>query len=698
MRLAFLIPLTLAGSVLMVGPASAGSGAADAVNEARALLARRDYQKATTVLEEALMEARPSDRAAIIELLRQSYRELIARAESSGKSRDAAAYRDNLAILEQAPGHAPGDPPAPPSRQADPVAPARPAEGVKDQRSAPGRVPRSGPGPDQALLQEPSPLPEPGPAPAPPLEGPGPARPPAAASRPIPRQGPPSTGQPSAAKALPGTDQTPPIVAERPDSEPAAKPARSDPELQRTRVQGAPGRGSAESALDQADRLFLDKKYEQAGRIYAQLAGRNQLPAQRKGVWAYCRWVAVVARINAHPRSDHEWDQIEQEVRSIQRLTPGNWYGEYLQNRVAEARRGGRAPARSGRLVVRGSAPEEDPPARLPRLAGRSRSAPPSSPGLKAESGEPALGFPSPPAEERPQADPRGEAPGIAASGPTSMAAAPRSGSESQGQDSPPATPVSWHVRETANFTIYHTDPVLAEQAAKAAEAARAQQAKRWGSTATRFTWSPRCELYLYPTPGDFARMTGQPETSPGFSTMGINGNRIIARRVHLRANHPQLLTAILPHEVTHVVLADLFTQQQIPRWADEGMAVLAEPPAEQVNRAAELIQPLKEGRVFKLSELMAIDYPNAEAWNLYYAQSVSLTQYLVGLGTPEQFVSFVRGAQRNGIEESLRTVYRIDGFAELEDRWQDFARRQAGEITASSRDSGTATDTSRRR
>ena len=115
------------------------------------------------------------------------------------------------------------------------------------------------------------------------------------------------------------------------------------------------------------------------------------------------------------------------------------------------------------------------------------------------------------------------------------------------------------------------------------------KQAKRWGSAATRSTWSPKCDIYLYPTPEDFAQMTGQPETSPGFSTMGINGNRIIARRVNLRADHPQLLTAILPHEVTHVVLADLFTEKQIPRWADEGMAVLAEPVSEQLSRAGDL-------------------------------------------------------------------------------------------------------------
>jgi hypothetical protein len=256
---------------------------------------------------------------------------------------------------------------------------------------------------------------------------------------------------------------------------------------------------------------------------------------------------------------------------------------------------------------------------------------------------------------------------------------------------------VVWHLRETANFTIHSTDRALAEQAAKTAETTRAQQAKRWGSTATRATWTPRCEIYLFPTPGEFARITGQPETSPGFSTMEIQAGRISARRVNLRADHPQLIAAILPHEVTHVVLADLFTQQQIPRWADEGMAVLAEPLNDQINRTAELTGPLKEGRVFKLSELMAIDYPSADAWSLYYAQSVSLTQFLVEQGTHEQFVRFVRGAQQKGVEDSLRSVYKIAGFSELENRWQAFARRQVGEITASSRGAGSDTGPTRR-
>ena len=263
--------------------------------------------------------------------------------------------------------------------------------------------------------------------------------------------------------------------------------------------------------------------------------------------------------------------------------------------------------------------------------------------------------------------------------------------------DTPETAPVSWHVHESANFRIYHVDAAVALQASQTAEAVRASQAKRWGSTATRSTWSPKCDIYLYPTPKDFAQMTGQPETSPGFSTMGVNGNRIIARRVNLRADHPQLLTAILPHEVTHVVLADLFTEKQIPRWADEGMAVLAEPVSEQHSRAGDLATPLEQNRLFKLSELMAIDYPNADSWSLYYAQSVSLTQFLVDRGTPEQFVAFVRSAQREGIEQALRDFYQIEGFPDLESRWQSYARRQITTMTAAKDSPADAADATRR-
>ena len=659
----------------------------DAIAEARALLASHAPQKAATLLEDALAEAGPTDRAAIVELLRQSYRDLIAQSEAAGKSRETALYRDNLAILDQAKVAGPSAPapfpvpvPVPEPRKPLPISPpvaTGPAgPGVTEAR----RLPRSPQAPDLEPAGEPPALPEPGPVPSPALEGPAPPR--------APREAP--------AASIPGPQKEPQTLAPSPSG--ARGDAAGLPRIEDQQPPAAAPPATATAAVDddlsRADQLFTARKYEDAGQIYARLAGQNRLPAQRRQIWAYCRWVGVVARINAHPRTDREWDAIEQEIRSVQRLTPGNWYGEYLQNRVAEARRGGRSSGRAGKVVVRGSAPEEAPERETPRAPGKPRPAPT---GPVYQPGEESLGLPSLPAaaDTPPEADagrPQARAPRLAPSPPesdtTGALAAAQPPVEGPGVDpATPSAPPAWHVRETANFAIYHTDAGLAEQAGKAAEAVRALQAKRWGSSATRTSWNPRCEIYLYPTSRQFAQMTGQPESSPGFSTMGMSGTRVTARRVNLRADHPQMLEAILPHEVTHVVLADLFTQQQIPRWADEGMAVLAEPVAEQHSRAADLTAPLKEGRVFKLSDLMAIDYPNADAWSLYYAQSVSLTQFLVQLGTPEKFVSFVRSAQRSGIEASLKSVYKIDGFPDLEDRWQQFALRQAGELTASRRE-----------
>jgi hypothetical protein len=158
---------------------------------------------------------------------------------------------------------------------------------------------------------------------------------------------------------------------------------------------------------------------------------------------------------------------------------------------------------------------------------------------------------------------------------------------------------------------------------------------------------------------------------------MGIDRGRVIARRVNLRADHPRMLDAILPHELTHVVMADVFPHEQIPRWADEGIAVMAEPETEQHARLADLAQPLSSGRVFTSRTLMTTEYPHADHWPLYYAQSVSLTRFLIQRGGPERFVEFLKAAQREGIEQGLRRFYQIDGFASLDRAWITDARQR---------------------
>jgi hypothetical protein len=775
--------------VVVIAPARGEDNRSPAAGEtpiarARRLIQAGDRNAAVDLLEEALIDGPAGDRPAILELLRQSYQAMARDAESAGRAADAAHYRDNLSILERSrladrsvpesreqagPTTATGPPTKPAARPAEPrVAPATALDrspAMSPPGVAAGTSPRTVPAPPPSAvppsslsgppdlraptpdpsLAEPLALPEPAKLPKPAPVAPG------GATRPEMTRVPPAVARDDGTREIPMASPMTAPAASGPDQPgsrealinpgAATAPRAATPPTPTPEAESSIGRPESRSGpgLAQADALFKSGRYDEAGRTYAALAARGRLPDDRRPHWAYCRYVAVVRRINARPRSAREWDDIEAEIRNLQRLTPGNWYGEYLMNKVAEARRSRRRPsASSNGLVVRGSAPEDSAP-QLPAQAqpqpqaqaqspaparrglfGRSRgtSAAPIEPGSPAD-GPPAPASPAPgpdtslnlpigpsepgPAERAVQGEAtdrspsprRGEGRGEGDSeSPTAPSSALRAASPRGGEgDAPPA----WQVHETANFRIYHRDPALAERAGAIAESVRTAQAQRWSGNATALSWSPRCELYLYPTAKQYADATGQPERSPGISTMSTNEVRVLSRRMSLRADNPLLQTATLPHEVTHIVLADLFVARQIPRWADEGLAVLAEPAAERRRRHADLKEPLDGGRVFRVGQLMAMDYPAPEDWPLFYAQSVSLTQFLVDQGPPQRFIQFVRDSQRRGAEAALRDVYQIDGLAALQERWLAYARQQLVTDVASSRDPSTGPSDTRR-
>jgi hypothetical protein len=684
------------------------------IAQARRLIEAKDHAAAMVVLEDMLIEAETKDKPEILDLLRKTYTVLARQAQAAGRERDAAHYRDNLDILDGGRSRQARSESRqqigkltpvlraglnPPSGERVKAAP----RGKDERKRSPAEASTRGPELDlaPAPAAETATLSEPPGAPAPvPLRSPPPQSTSPDSPAPGPREKPPS---PASGNLRPAVD------AVRND-EAVAAPPRPTASSTNGPTTGAtpaaqPRRALAEPTPEQADRLFSMRKYTEAGRCYAALARENRLPDNRQNHWAYCRMVDVAMRMNAQPRSASEWDEIEAEIQGIQQLAPKLWYAEYLRNKLAEVRQGKRrSRAGSDNLVVRGSTPDENQndsksqPRRFSKLFGRSNADAPAKPSITPAPGSPAA------KSSADQADPAANSPGTespaqAASSPQVDASQRRpdpGGARAVAGSQPAVDPdiirtgnassasqsVPWQVHETTNFRIFHCDAHLAESVGEAAELVRAQQAKRWTSPAAQRPWTPRCEVYLYPTGKEFAAGTGQPEHAPGFSTMFTSGNRVTGRRTSLRADHPQLLTAVLPHEVTHVVIADLFTAQQIPRWADEGIAVLAEPSAEQNLRAAELQEALASGQVFDVSKLMSMmDYPDAKDWSLYYAQSISLTRFLVEQGSPERFLKFVRDLPRTGAEAGLRDSYGISGFAELQNRWRDFARQQLADL-----------------
>jgi hypothetical protein len=236
-----------------------------------------------------------------------------------------------------------------------------------------------------------------------------------------------------------------------------------------------------------------------------------------------------------------------------------------------------------------------------------------------------------------------------------------------------------WSVAESINFRFYHhQSPVAVEKVARVAEQTRTALLRKWFDDAGA-EWTRPCEVYLHPSGHDYWRWTGVDPDSPGHSRIIEEGGRVLSRRIHLRSDAPNLLTAVLPHEVTHTVMAGRFGTHFIPQWANEGMAVLSE-PQEQVGRyLRDLPRYRRDGRLLSATRLVNLmDYPEPRDMGAFYAESVSLVGFLTKERGPRAFTRFLCDGLNGGFEAALKRHYGWS-LAELEHRWQrDTAWSQA--------------------
>ena len=177
--------------------------------------------------------------------------------------------------------------------------------------------------------------------------------------------------------------------------------------------------------------------------------------------------------------------------------------------------------------------------------------------------------------------------------------------------------------------------------------------------------------------------MTRVPGNSPGHSRIEGNSGRIIARRMDMRQDATGMVDAVLPHETTHVVLAGMFGIVEVPRWCDEGIAVLSEPDEKIAAHRRNLGKHHQEGQLFGLKELMELkDYPAPRRIGAFYAQSVVLTEFLTRQKGPRVLTDFVKDGIRQGYDASLQKHYGMT-FTQLEQLWQQEVINDAVRQTA---------------
>ncbi|MFP6767695.1 MAG: hypothetical protein VB859_05965 [Planctomycetaceae bacterium] len=218
------------------------------------------------------------------------------------------------------------------------------------------------------------------------------------------------------------------------------------------------------------------------------------------------------------------------------------------------------------------------------------------------------------------------------------------------------------------NFQVTAASASLAQRVALTAEEFRRELAVRWlGHAMPR--WAAPCRVMV---------RSGQ-LAAGGATTFSFQSGEVFGWRMTLQGSESEVLESILPHELTHTILACRF-RRPLPRWADEGAATLAESTAER-RRQHELVrQLLRSGRRIRLARLLGMrEYPSDRVEILsLYAQGASLVAFLVEQGGRARFLVFLEDAERNGWRTAVLEHYGRPSIALLERDWAAWASRSS--------------------
>lgn len=214
----------------------------------------------------------------------------------------------------------------------------------------------------------------------------------------------------------------------------------------------------------------------------------------------------------------------------------------------------------------------------------------------------------------------------------------------------------------TQNFVIEAPTPQIAEQVGQLAEQYRRDKSIEWRGQEMP-PWPQPCPIRVKVT------MSG----AGGATTFAFDGGRVLSQHMHIEGSLDRLLASVLPHEITHTVFADYF-RCPVPRWADEGGAVLSEDEVER-NRHDQLVrQILNAGKAIPLRRLFALrDYPSDVM--ALYAEGYSVAHFLVSASNRQQFLAFVAHGMQYGWDHAVQAHYRYRNVEELEQAWLSHLR-----------------------
>jgi hypothetical protein len=214
----------------------------------------------------------------------------------------------------------------------------------------------------------------------------------------------------------------------------------------------------------------------------------------------------------------------------------------------------------------------------------------------------------------------------------------------------------------TRNFVVAAPTADVARQVGDRAERARREMAQAWlGAEMPK--WAKPCPVTV--------KLTDS--TGGGQTSFVFDAGEVFGWSMDVQGTLPAVLESVIPHEVTHAVLATHF-RRQLPRWADEGAATSTEPADYRTAHSAHLVDMLRTGQALPFNQLFALtEYPADVA--TFYAQGYSVAEFLIQHNGRPGFVAFLEDQARDGTPAALAANYDYRNLADLQTAWLEWVK-----------------------
>jgi hypothetical protein len=235
----------------------------------------------------------------------------------------------------------------------------------------------------------------------------------------------------------------------------------------------------------------------------------------------------------------------------------------------------------------------------------------------------------------------------------------------------------NWNTAKSTHFIIYYKNapPGFLEELIDKSENYYNKIADNLGFRRYNFwLWDNRARIYIYDDAKDYQAATGEPLWSSGCA---YPREKVIRTFPYAK----KFFDIILPHEMGHIIFREFvgFDNPAVPPWLDEGVASyqqdLASPAANLTIKGA-----LRENRLTPLNKLSAIkpqSMTDSGTVNLFYAQAVSVVDYLMKKFGQDRFIVFCQALRdKKDLAKALILAYSFNNIEELDEAWRRHLKR----------------------